>query len=252
MGDSRKNPSAKDIKILFSKAAGRCSFRDCRKNIVLDTDDDGSINQIGQIAHIVAHSSKGPRGDENYTDKELNCYDNYILLCPTCHKIVDEQPEKYSVDVLRKIKTEHENWVSDQLEISVAKVDFAELEIAAKAISSGENFEGSDYTVISPEEKILKNGLGKRSRRLISMGLCGSGEVSKYLSEMSKLDPDFPDRLKNGFKKKYLELNREFSGDDLFMEMLTHFQGAEHDFGQDAARLVILTHMFEICEVFEK
>lgn len=66
------------------------------------------------------------------------------------------------------------------------------------------------------------------------------------------VDSDFPERLKHGFKQKYIELSKNISGDELFMDMLEFANSGGSDFKQQAAGLAILTHLFHICEIFEK
>jgi hypothetical protein len=183
----------------------------------------------------------------------LDTYANWILLCPTCHKIVDNQPEKYPAETLLSIKQEHELWVKAQLDEEMSKVSFAELEAAATALSKGNFSESTDFQVIPPELKITKNSLTQQSRTYIVMGLSRSSEVERFLATMAQIvDPDFPERLKNGFKQKYRELSKVSSGDELFMNMLEFANLCGSDFRQQAAGLAIMTHLFHICEIFEK
>ncbi len=253
MNNSRKYPQA-DVKILYARAAGRCSFSNCRKDVVLEKFKSEKTKQIGNIAHIVAHSSDGPRGDSLYPSDKLDTYENWILLCPTCHDTIDIQEEKYSVGYLRKVKDEHEAWVSEQLDQGMSEVSFAELEIAAKALASGKHSSNGDgFKVIPPEEKINKNGLSDTVRSDIAMGLSKSHEVERFLANMAtNVDEEFPERLKSGFKTKYLELKETLSGDELFMSMREFAQAGQKGFSQQAAGLAILSHLFHLCEVFEK
>ena len=43
-------------------------------------------------------------------------YENLLILCNKCHKIVDDQVNHYAVTVLRKLKEEHETWVRETLD----------------------------------------------------------------------------------------------------------------------------------------
>jgi len=252
MAESRKYPQL-DLKILYGKAAARCAFPTCRKFLILEATSSGRAKQLGKIAHIVAHSPAGPRADAEYPQDKLDTYANWVLLCPTCHDIVDTQPENYPPETLFKIKQEHELWVEEQLDKEMSNVSFAELEIAAKALSTGKFSEPVDFHVIPPELKITKNNLTQISRTYITMGLSRSSEVERFFASMAKfVDPDFPERLKNGFKQKYLELSKDSSGDELFMDMLDFANSGRSDFKQQAAGLAILTHLFHLCEIFEK
>ena len=96
----------KDIKKLYSRSAGRCNI--CNMDLVEDK------VQIGEMAHIIAKSYSGPRGIQDTID---NSYDNLILLCPTHHTIVDKNPEKYTIEVLKSIKDKYEKDISNRLDI---------------------------------------------------------------------------------------------------------------------------------------
>jgi hypothetical protein len=248
---TRKYPLS-DLKILYGKSSARCNFENCRKLLVLEPLENEKTKQLGKIGHIIAHSSLGPRSDPNYPKHKLDTYENWILVCPTCHDQIDIQEVKYTTPMLREIKAQHEKWINEQLDNSMSEITFAELEIACKAIASGTHITTVDFQLISPEEKIKKNNLSPVVRSLISMGLSRSAEVSRYLSGHAKLDPDFPQRLKNGFKEKYLKFKNEMSGDALFMALQNLLPSRTADFAQQSANLAILCHLFELCEIFER
>ena len=66
--------------------------------------------------HIVARSRAGPRSGD-VKQRDLDGYRNLILLCPTHHKEVDDQPAEYSAQALVEIKRRHEEWVDETLEL---------------------------------------------------------------------------------------------------------------------------------------
>ena len=76
--------------------------------------------------------------------------------------------------------------------------------------------------------------------------------MTRFLAQMSLLDEEYPIRLKDGFKHQYSELKTQMSGDDLFMAMLAFSQKGFTDFTQQAASVALLSHLFHLCEVFEK
>ena len=71
---------------------------------------------IGEECHIEAQSVNGPRFNPKLSEKQINDYRNLILLCPTHHKIVDDNPEEYPVEALKKMKADHEARVRRALE----------------------------------------------------------------------------------------------------------------------------------------
>lgn len=62
----------------------------------------------GEIAHIVAYESDGPRGDASFSEEKRNKHTNLILLCRDHHKLIDAQWRTYSVPVLHAMKQAHE------------------------------------------------------------------------------------------------------------------------------------------------
>ncbi len=67
-------------------------------------------------AHIVAKGAGGPRADPSIPRRELDRYENLILLCPTHHHaVVDAEPEEWTVEKLRAMKTAHEEDIARRL-----------------------------------------------------------------------------------------------------------------------------------------
>ena len=104
----------KDIKILWGRSGNRCSI--CK----LELTADGSMETLGEMAHIVGQSQNGPRGNHDLTNRDS--YDNLILLCPTHHVEIDKDVTAWPVERLRAIKADHEAWVSEQLGIGGIKI----------------------------------------------------------------------------------------------------------------------------------
>jgi hypothetical protein len=112
----------KDVKILWGRAANRCAFPDCR----IELTPDGATNTLGEIAHIIAESPNGPRGDKDMSLELRDDYSNLILLCPTHHRMIDNNPEEWTAENLKRIKQDHEKWVSRQLDegrITIPSID---------------------------------------------------------------------------------------------------------------------------------
>ena len=253
MNRPRKELPATEIKKLYGRSGNRCAFDSCRRELVLEATEADATKQIGERAHIVAHSDDGPRGDASFPTDQLDTYENSILLCPACHAQVDAQPNTYTVEKLRAIKANHERWVKSTLVSAMPSVGFPELEVVAKAIASPPDMPTEDFTVTAPTEKMAKNHLTSDVGQLITMGMVRSQEVSGYLQNMSTFDPDFPERLKSGFLSKYHGFREQGLEDDALFEAMREFAGGgSHDFKRQAAGLAVLVYLFESCEVFEK
>jgi len=102
--------SERDLKLLWGRAAGRCSI--CKIPVTAEKENVSDPFLIGEGAHIVAEKSDGPRGNDGLPEILRNNYLNLILLCPNCHTKIDKAPEDFPVEKLRKIKDEHESEMS--------------------------------------------------------------------------------------------------------------------------------------------
>lgn len=112
----RENISASDIKILIANARGVCSFPGCGKTLVECGTSPDQDTFLGEIAHIVADSRQGPRGDSELTSEERKRHSNLLLLCKDHHRIIDRQKHTYSVAVLRQMKDDHEKTKETNIE----------------------------------------------------------------------------------------------------------------------------------------
>lgn len=101
----------RDAKVLWGRSGSRCAFTDCRKE--LTTGPDGIT--IGEMAHIAATSSNGPRADLNMSQTERDSHKNLILLCPEHHTLIDKDENTWTVQRLISMKKSHEEWVQSQL-----------------------------------------------------------------------------------------------------------------------------------------
>lgn len=100
--------ASKDTKLLWGRAAGICSNPECRTKVT-EFGENGESFLTGEMAHIIAQSTDGPRGG---AEAGSDAYENLLLLCPTCHRRIDKSPEgTYTVEMLHAWKTEHEVWV---------------------------------------------------------------------------------------------------------------------------------------------
>jgi hypothetical protein len=103
------------MKILWSRAAGLCSFPECHEILVRFSKTENGSYQIGEMAHLIARSLKGPRGSGSLATRAKNSYENHILLCPTCHAEIDKNPKDYPIEKLNTFKIQHEQWVAETL-----------------------------------------------------------------------------------------------------------------------------------------
>jgi hypothetical protein len=103
----RKIPDLSRL-LLFVRAGGRCEFDGCNEYLLRHhlTLTEGNFSQI---AHIVAFKPEGPRGKSLPRPADINDISNLMLLCPRCHKLIDDNPSDYTRKTLEEYKRRHED-----------------------------------------------------------------------------------------------------------------------------------------------
>ena len=106
---SSSNIPAKIQTQLWALAAGRCEFSGCNKLLVGDLIAGKEDGKFGFIAHIVADSDNGPRGDKVRSPLLARDISNLMLMCPVHHKEIDvDHVDDYPEETLVAMKREHE------------------------------------------------------------------------------------------------------------------------------------------------
>lgn len=91
---------------LWTRAGGRCEFHGCNTYLLEDALTTHEV-KLSNIAHIVARSKGGPRGDDPLPIAERNKASNLMLLCTKCHAVIDKVDE-FPKELLTRYKNEHE------------------------------------------------------------------------------------------------------------------------------------------------
>ena len=191
MGNKARQYTQTTLKRLFLLSCNQCAAPDCEKS--LEARDERTI--IAKICHIEAASSDGPRFNPDMTDDERRDFDNLILLCDECHSIIDnkDNENKYTVDLLKQWKRDHENKCRNNKLISNPTL----LNQAINAIASIEledNMDSNSLNVFKIDEKIEYNSI-KEYRYLIE-------EYSKYYGKLNSLYDEL--EKQGSFKKEKL------------------------------------------------
>ena len=106
------------VKEVLAKRVGyRCSNPGCRQPTSGPQEDPLKVINIGVAAHITAASPEGPRYDPTLQPEKRRSPENGVWLCQACGKLVDNDPTRYTVDVLRRWKTIVESAALRALEV---------------------------------------------------------------------------------------------------------------------------------------
>lgn len=97
-------------KMLYANSGNVCAMYGCSNSLI-----HANTSNISEICHIEAVNEDGTRYNANLTDEYVNSYENLILLCPTCHSIVDNKLNEgfYTVSYLKTMKKYHEQQVQE-------------------------------------------------------------------------------------------------------------------------------------------
>ncbi|MBI5821400.1 MAG: HNH endonuclease [Verrucomicrobia bacterium] len=170
-------PSEKTIKRLFALSQNKCEFPNCGVPIVQPT---GTVT--GEICHIKGKRPNTPRYDETQTDDQRHAFENLILLCRVHHKIVDDEPARYDVDLLQEMKEMRERYGNVELSQEEARL----------ALTLLNSYIGTDG---SGEAQVMANSPGavqqrkKTSKKLSVKNTINTGTIANVVNFRGKKSP---------------------------------------------------------------
>ena len=107
-----------DVKLkLWVLSGGRCEFPGCndyvwRDGLTLQEDN------FAHMAHIIADSPGGPRGDLELSEEMAKDFDNLMLVCLKHSRLVDgKNKTDYTIEDLRQYKKNHEDRIRLQTDL---------------------------------------------------------------------------------------------------------------------------------------
>jgi HNH endonuclease len=100
----------KSIKLLWSAAAGRCSFAGCYERLCHPGAEDAAPYTLGEMAHICGEKQGANRHKSSQSPKQRDDYANLLLLCPNHHTLIDKKENEtvYTEPILLAMKAAHE------------------------------------------------------------------------------------------------------------------------------------------------
>jgi hypothetical protein len=100
---------SEQTKRLLAQCVGYlCSRRECGAATVGPQDGASKTVNVGVAAHITAASAAGPRYDPLFSAKERTAAANGIWLCQNCAKLIDSDPNRFTIAVLQRWKIDRE------------------------------------------------------------------------------------------------------------------------------------------------
>lgn len=102
-------PTPSTLLMLCARSGGRCEFEGCNKYLFRDEITLQDLNK-SNVAHIVASSPDGPRGDPKRSHELSDEIENLMLVCLDHHELIDKKKyvPLYPEDRLLGMKHKHE------------------------------------------------------------------------------------------------------------------------------------------------
>jgi SMODS-associated and fused to various effectors sensor domain len=111
-GTSGRRVSELTQRVLWARAAGRCEYAGCNRDLLADLISGVEDKNFGFVAHIVAAKPTGPRGDPVRSLLLVDDVRNLMLLCHVHHKVIDvDGKDDHPEDCLLAMKGAHEQRV---------------------------------------------------------------------------------------------------------------------------------------------
>lgn len=158
--------------LLWGKAAGRCEYVGCNEPLWQDNLTQAEFNS-SYIAHIVADSPKGPRGDKDLSEKLKVDISNLMLICDKHHRLIDKGDEMgHTVSRLLEMKRKHE----ERIELLTGIQSEKQSEILLYGANIGNHTSPLTYKTSS---NTLVPDFFPASSRAIELGLKHSSIIDK-------------------------------------------------------------------------
>jgi hypothetical protein len=103
------------VETLAKRAANWCSNPDCRTLTSGPSETPEKAVNIGEAAHIYGAKEGAARYRASMTDTSRSEITNGIWLCRNCHKLIDNDPNRFSAELLFEWRNIHENFVISQV-----------------------------------------------------------------------------------------------------------------------------------------
>lgn len=195
----RKTIPVKTSRKLWVKSGGRCEYRNCNKDLLIDSLTKRDINKA-YISHIVPVKVGWKRGDKVLSSLLQTDFDNLMLLCDECHNRIDiSQPDEHPVRLLKEMKKEHERRIERVTNIIPNMFSYVVIYRANIGGHQPQVTKSIVYNSLLPDYYPADN-------EPIDLGLInnpvGDADPAYWIQEVSALNHQFNMQIKNGLLLK--------------------------------------------------
>jgi len=198
------------IRKLDTLSRNQCAATDCQNPLIAS--DEKTI--ISNICHIEAANMNGPRYNADMNDDERRHFDNLILLCPECHRIIDnkDNESKYPVALLKEWKKNHASEELSQLIKNPSLLKHAINAIAGAEFNSENTNPNENFKAYKIDSKIQYNSI-KRNKSLIDEYKIFYSKINSLYNELEEQGSFKKENLLRNIRTVYLKVKGKYAKD---------------------------------------
>lgn len=145
-------------RVVAERVGLRCSNPDCRAFTIGPRTAADQIVNVGVAAHITAASPGGPRNDPGLSAEERRSPANGLWLCQNCAKLVDNDPARFPVLILRSWKESAEHNARASLGIALGESPEAWFSVQEIEILRAAAQEGDIWLISADGDRFVRSG----------------------------------------------------------------------------------------------
>lgn len=222
----RLAPTYDTLRQLYTLSRNQCAFPTCC-NPMFDTNG----NFVGQICHIEAAAEGGERFNPNMTNEQRRHYDNLLLLCYSCH-VETNKIHKYTVDVMKQIKKDHEELSYKWMNSLIDKMYNSFEDVTKMAISKDVTSLSNLYTTVDGKDY-------RNNNEILEDVAIFNSEIKKFI----KMSPDAVNLFRIAFERASTDKSKiERRGDMLiyfcYQEVFRTIEINQHEYDSILQELI--------------
>lgn len=184
--------SEKNKRLLWGMAAGRCEYEGCNEKLFYDEVTGCEFNSA-YVAHIIAASPDGPRGDRVLSHQLSDDINNVMLMCDKHHRLIDKEDViNYPRERLLAMKLQHEQQIERLCNYcSTQKTEIVHFTAPIKGRLVEINFNDTVKAVLHAKQPASQYGI------IINLDSAYKDSDSLYWSDLEKqLEYHFETKIK--------------------------------------------------------
>lgn len=252
---TREPIPVQDQRELCYDSLGVCGKPNCGHDLNIRTAMSGALTTVGEMAHIVAAQDNGPRGNSSFQGSQRERYENLILLCPICHKEVDN-PANFAAYPATMLK-EWKDRLRAQRRAAVARSrehpKISELGQLLDGLATATPVFDDSFERVNLRKKIEVNGLSAAVDSTISRNIIHVPMVSRQIELVERIRPNYGEMIKTRMATEWLILSDQaIEGDAAYAALKDMLMFRCGQVGSEGVVDIVLSYFFERCTILNR